>query len=217
MCKVSVLIPTFNRRRLLLQCLNTIRGQTHADLSIVVYDDGSTDDTERYVKKINDPRIRYFKDNHRGVSYARNSLLEISKDLEFACWQDSDDISNIYRIEKQLALLKRIPKGCVTTCHTRLYRNNKDECYTYPKINPNDRSGSFASTMFRSEQAVQFTPGVDMGGEDVDWARDMKATGIAYINTIERLYYVRLTNTDRIGCLKFKDTKGRAESNARRT
>lgn len=55
--RVSVLIPTHNRRNYVTQCVDSVRKQTHKDLEILVYDDGSTDGTEDVVRAIPDDRI----------------------------------------------------------------------------------------------------------------------------------------------------------------
>jgi glycosyltransferase involved in cell wall biosynthesis len=189
--------------------------QTYADIEIIIYDDGSTDGTEEFVTRLNDPRIQYFGDKHRGVSYARNCLLQMARG-EYSCWQDSDDMSNIYRIERQLAVLKNQKCVCVSSCHTKLFSHNKKDCYEYPGLHDGDKGNSLGSMMFRTAEAVKFIEGVDFGGEDVDWKRDMRLSGVDFFNLPERLYYIRLTNTDRIGCLKYRMKKERKRSNEQR-
>jgi GT2 family glycosyltransferase len=56
---VTVCIPTYNRRRLLSASLQSVLDQTCDDVEIIVSDNASTDDTEDYVRAIDDPRLRY--------------------------------------------------------------------------------------------------------------------------------------------------------------
>jgi hypothetical protein len=70
--------------------------------------------------------------------------------------------------------------------------------------------------MFRVSQVPTFTEGVNFGGEDVDWMNALKKSGLAHFNFPERLYYVRLTNRDRIGLLKLRHPAKRRESNKAR-
>ena len=42
---VSVILPTRNRREELSRAIDSVLGQTHDDLELIVVDDASTDDT----------------------------------------------------------------------------------------------------------------------------------------------------------------------------
>lgn len=56
---VTVCIPTFNRRSLLAASLGSVLAQPFDDVEIIVSDNASTDDTEEYVRSIDDPRLTY--------------------------------------------------------------------------------------------------------------------------------------------------------------
>jgi glycosyltransferase involved in cell wall biosynthesis len=215
--KINVLIPTFNRGYIITDCLRSIVEQTYKNLEIIIWDDGSTDNTREIVESFHDKRIKYhsYVARNMGVSFARNMLLNLIT-AKYACWQDSDDMSNIYRIEMQYNAIKSNPKSFVSTNHVRLIPQNKKECFQYPKINPNDRGRSFASIMFETTNVPRFIEGVDFGGEDVDWVKELKLRGLQRINIPERLLYINLRNTDRIGNLKFKHPEERRKSNQRR-
>jgi len=57
----SVVIPTFNRSRLLTYAIETTLRQSAADLEVVVCDNCSTDDTRETVGGFADPRVRYVR------------------------------------------------------------------------------------------------------------------------------------------------------------
>lgn len=214
--KISVLIPTYNRVYLIANCLNSIVKQTYTNLEIIVYDDGSTDNTENVVKSFKDDRIRYYKcKTNKGVSYARNKLLELVNTM-YACWQDSDDMSNIYRIEKQYDVIVRNSRSFVSTNHVRLTSQNRKECFQVPMIRFGDRGRSFGSVMFETINVPKFIEGVDYGGEDVEWIRELKLLGLKHINLPERLLYISLMNNDRIGNLKNKYRKEKKKSDEKR-
>ena len=63
--RISILIPTRNRRALLERAVESARGQTMAAHEILVSDDGSTDGTQRYVEDVAaiDPRVRLLTTN----------------------------------------------------------------------------------------------------------------------------------------------------------
>jgi len=53
---LSIIIPTFNRRQQLVNCLNALKKQslTQAAYEVIVVNDGSTDDTKDYLNELSD-------------------------------------------------------------------------------------------------------------------------------------------------------------------
>ena len=85
-----MVIATYNRARLLKETIESVLKQTFQDFELLVVDDGSTDDTEKVLKSYGD-RLRYFRQENRGASAARNLGVHHAR----ASWisiQDSDDI-----------------------------------------------------------------------------------------------------------------------------
>jgi glycosyltransferase involved in cell wall biosynthesis len=48
--KVSICIPTYNRKDYLKETLDSVFTQTYRDYEVVIVDDGSTDGTEEMIK-----------------------------------------------------------------------------------------------------------------------------------------------------------------------
>jgi glycosyltransferase involved in cell wall biosynthesis len=86
----SVVIPTYNRGHLLIRAIQSVLRQTFHDFELIIVDDGSTDETKKIVETFRDPRIRYFYQNNKDRSAARNAgaVLALGKYLTFL---DSDD------------------------------------------------------------------------------------------------------------------------------
>jgi glycosyltransferase involved in cell wall biosynthesis len=91
MALVSVIIPTYNRSRLVVEAIASVLGQTIRDIELLVVDDGSTDDTRAVVEALNDTRLSYFYKPNGGVSSARNMGLAKAGG-EYICFLDSDDL-----------------------------------------------------------------------------------------------------------------------------
>ena len=86
---ISVIIPTFNRSKLLNRSIRSVLNQTLQPNEIIVVDNGSTDDTRDMVSK-NFTNIRYIYHKKKGVSSARNTGIRISKS-NWISFLDSDD------------------------------------------------------------------------------------------------------------------------------
>ena len=103
--KISVIIPTYNRGKSIIQSINSVLEQTYHNLEILIVDDCSTDDTEYLISKIDDPRVKYIKlKENKGASFARNIGIKIATG-KYISFQDSDDIYKNNKIEKQYIFL----------------------------------------------------------------------------------------------------------------
>lgn len=89
----SVIIPTYNREKLLIRALESLKIQTYKKFEVIVVDDGSTDNTEIscVAFKNSFSSFKYFKiDNSGGPAKPRNIGIENSVG-EWICFLDSDD------------------------------------------------------------------------------------------------------------------------------
>jgi len=103
---VSVVIPTYNRADVLPRAVDSVLGQTVADLELVVVDDGSTDDTADVLASYDDDRLRYVAhETNRGANVARNTGIEAAEG-EYVAFLDSDDEWKPTKLERQLDRLE---------------------------------------------------------------------------------------------------------------
>ena len=58
---VSVIIPTYNRARLLAKAIQSVINQTYVNWEILVVDNNSTDETDELVKNFNDNEAKSIK------------------------------------------------------------------------------------------------------------------------------------------------------------
>ena len=90
---ISVIVPVYNVKTYLEECLDSIQNQTYADIEVILVNDGSTDGSqaicERYCQE--DSRIHLISQTNQGQSVARNVGVEASNG-EFIAFVDSDDI-----------------------------------------------------------------------------------------------------------------------------
>lgn len=88
--RFSVVIPTYNRSRLLLEALECVFAQTYSPYEVIVVDDGSTDDTLSQLQKFRS-RIILVSQANSGPGCARNRGAQEANG-EFLCFLDSDDL-----------------------------------------------------------------------------------------------------------------------------
>ncbi len=101
--RVSVIVPTYNRAHMIVECLDSVLNQTYRDFEVIVVDDGSTDDTEKVIKPYLD-RIQYIKQENQGNAAARNIGIRKAKG-EIIAFDDSDDLWLPDKLERQVRYL----------------------------------------------------------------------------------------------------------------
>jgi len=108
---VSVIIPTYNRDRLLIEALESVKFQTYRPIEVIVVDDGSTDDTQEVVKWFSEAnlsknfQIIYLYQKNKGPSAARNTGL-VAASSEYVQFLDSDDLIHPNKIEIHVNALR---------------------------------------------------------------------------------------------------------------
>lgn len=69
---ISIIIPTRNRKEMLLSAINSALAQSYQNIQVVVHDNNSTDGTAEYLlKKVSDQRLNYYKST-RDLSMTEN-------------------------------------------------------------------------------------------------------------------------------------------------
>lgn len=105
--EVSVVVPTRDRRELLSRTLGTVLRQRSVDLEAIVIDEGSSDGTRDTVTGLEDPRVRYFRNEvPTGVARARNRGLEEARG-EWVAFVDDDDLWAPDKLVEQLVATRR--------------------------------------------------------------------------------------------------------------
>lgn len=87
--KLSVIIPTFSRAGLVGRAIKSVLSQTLQPDEIIIIDDGSTDETPTIIEQ-NFPMVKYFRQNNKGVSSARNAGIRMANG-DWIVFLDSDD------------------------------------------------------------------------------------------------------------------------------
>lgn len=106
---VSIILPTYNRQQLLERAIKSVLGQTYHNWELIVWDDGSTDNTRDVVKGFGDHCISYNYSENKGVAAARNQAIFKAKG-EYLAFLDSDDVWREEKLLIQIEALKAHPE-----------------------------------------------------------------------------------------------------------
>ena len=94
---VSIVLPTRNRAALLPRAVETVLAQSYANWELLIVDDASSDGTDQVLAGFDDPRIRTFAGEGRGVCAARNVALDtVDSDVEGSLVAYLDDDNRMH-------------------------------------------------------------------------------------------------------------------------
>lgn len=106
--KVSVVVTCYNHEKYIEECLRSIFGQTHQEIELLIFNDGSTDASGEVISEVlqDSPftETHYFSEKNRGLAYVRNDALS-KMTGDFLLFVDSDNFLNDDHIEKLLTEL----------------------------------------------------------------------------------------------------------------
>ena len=109
---VTIIVPTYNAGEFLVPALHSALDQTHANVEVLVVDDGSTDGSAELAARderiAGDGRVRFIRQDNGGKSVAMNRALDEARG-EFACLLDADDLCLPRRIERLVREMHEFP------------------------------------------------------------------------------------------------------------
>jgi len=143
--RVSVLIPTYNRAKLVQGAVASVLDQTFEDFEVLVVVDGSTDGTAKVLRAgFDDARVRLLEKENGGLASARNAGIAVARGA-YVALLDDDDRCLPERLERQVRALEARPEA--TLCLS-------DARYEGRGVTP-DRATLFAQPDYRTPDSLQ--------------------------------------------------------------
>jgi len=121
--KISVVIPTYNRKEELRRALDSILNQTIRFNEIIVVDGGSDDGTKLVLQEYAVREVRTLVQTGEGVSNARNEGIRESTN-EWVAFLDSDDWWLPNKLEEQVRFHLNFPRYLISQTDEIWIRNN---------------------------------------------------------------------------------------------
>ncbi|WP_405199938.1 glycosyltransferase family 2 protein [Christiangramia sp. LLG6405-1] len=150
---ISVIIPAFNRAKLLKEAIISITEQDYqGSVEILISDDGSTDEVSKVASSFG-PQVKFIekpKDSiHKGASYARNrGILAATK--PYICFLDSDDFYLPGHLTRMVAAIESGPDFGFALCNSLkmidIEHDNRFKRWTKLNVEPRDISNLAIST-----------------------------------------------------------------------
>lgn len=101
---VSIITPTYNHEKYIAQCIGSVLSQTYTNWEMIIIDDGSTDKTPDIIARYDDERIKYFRQENKGIWRLKdtyNKALKYAKG-ELVAILEGDDFWPPDKLEKQV-------------------------------------------------------------------------------------------------------------------
>lgn len=123
--KVTVIVPFYNSKRYIRECVESLSNQTLAELEIICVDDGSTDDSPDIVRECakKDDRIKLISKPNKGYGHSMNLGMSLATG-EYMGILESDDYAPSGMFERLYDIAKSNNLDFIKADFSRFYRIN---------------------------------------------------------------------------------------------
>lgn len=124
---VSVIMSEYNTdEELLIRSIKSIIEQTYKNIELILIDDCGKNDVKKLVKKIDDSRIKIYKNKkNSGLVYSLNKAIKKSNG-KYIARMDTDDYSYPKRIELQVTFMQKNSQYDIISGNAVLYDETKE-------------------------------------------------------------------------------------------
>ena len=200
---VCIIIPAYNAGAYLAAALESALNQTRKPHSIIVVDDGSTDDTPEILRRFSAP-VTVIRQSNQGLSAARNAAMRQAT-ADVIMFLDADDLLLPNCIEDTVSVLEHNPAVDVVYSDVRLIDQNGRDLGTFSELYPGERpSGrvlgelgyrwsviTVSSTTVRRSalKDIEFDIGLSSSAEDFEMWRQLAAQSqFQYLDKVTACY-----------------------------
>ncbi len=133
---VSIVLPTFNRLHYLRDAVASVFAQTFGEWELLIADDGSEQQTLRFLESLEDSRVRLIRLGHSGrPSVVRNAALRAARG-EYVAFLDSDDLWMPSKLAKQIDSLRSRPDRAWSYTAFRMVNASLEPLGRQPRFYP---------------------------------------------------------------------------------
>jgi len=122
--RFSVIMPSYNRRKLIRAAVMSVLNQTFIDFELIVVDDGSTDGTLEVLSDITDSRLSLHQQQNSGPGAARNKGIGIAQG-QYVAFLDSDDLYLPWALQTYDQALKQNQEPSLLICEAAEFEQDE--------------------------------------------------------------------------------------------
>jgi glycosyltransferase involved in cell wall biosynthesis len=114
---LSVILPVFNGARYLRESIASVLAQTLGEFELVIWDDGSTDDSRAIAAEFSDPRIiRFANPSNVGLFPTLNRAIGAARSDRIRLWSQ-DDVMGPHCLERESQYLSHFDGWGMAYCY----------------------------------------------------------------------------------------------------
>ena len=121
---ISIIVGMYNCEHTINKTIKSILNQSFNDFELLLIDDGSIDNTLEVIKTFDDPRIKIFEQNNKGISNVRNKGIGLAQG-EYICFVDSDDYIEIDYLKELYEYMTNNNLDYVMCNYNKVINDNK--------------------------------------------------------------------------------------------
>ncbi|MDR1901918.1 MAG: glycosyltransferase [Treponema sp.] len=130
----SIIVPVYNTEKYVGRCIDSLINQTFSGIEIICVDDGSADNSPAILTSYNDERLIIIKQEHGGVSRARNRGLENARGA-YVLFADSDDYVSVTMCQGLYKIIRdKDPDMVVFGGQCFYHESFRDDSGFWPKV-----------------------------------------------------------------------------------
>lgn len=143
MKKVSIIIPIYNVENFLPKCIESVIGQTYAELEIICVDDGTPDKSAAVILSYSerDKRLKLISQRNQGLSGARNTGIKAATG-DYIVFLDGDDWLDCEAIYEAVAVAEKNTADVVMWGYVREFSERSAEKLIFDSDRFFDEKGS---------------------------------------------------------------------------
>ena len=117
---ISVIIPTYNNAKQLINTINNVCDQSYKDIEIIIIDDNSTDETKNKILNLHNDKIKYYK-NPKNLGVSQSRIIGVKKTSgKYIAFIDADDFWGSEKLKNQINFMEKNNLDFVFSIHYKV-------------------------------------------------------------------------------------------------